>query len=393
MKRTFNSSSHNPTFWLVSLSIMFVFSPGALAQDAVQVRMFGHLESVTETYPVAHDGHDHASWGTGFSIGEHDMFVTARISDRISFLSETVVGPASSHGHGAGGDGFMASIERARIKFDYAPNHSVIVGKMHTPVNYWNDTYHHGRLFFPTIDRPSSFGLVMPIHTLGVRLQGQNIGDLNFGYDVVAGNGLSSSDAGDDDISKSLTAAVHIKPFDDSRFGVSYYMDNIRGNRVGSHGGHSGGHWSQVLSDSDPTNDSLFYAGDVNFQLACASFRIQKPNWETLVELAFNRNAYEDDAMTTTSNVFGFGYLGRVVNDETFYGLVDYTLTAEEDRHYLPQELTKLGLGWKHEFTPGIHIKTQIERYVSWRLDPVTMERAPGDKWEFKVQLAYGFGG
>jgi len=372
---------------------MLVFGQRAVAQDAVQVRMFGHLESVTETYPDNHSGHDHANWETGFGIGEHDMFVTARISDRISFLSETVVGPASSHGHGAGGDGFMASIERARIKFDYAPNHSVIVGKMHTPVNYWNDTYHHGRLFFPTIDRPSSFGLVIPIHTLGVRLQGQNIGDLNFGYDVVAGNGLSSSDAGDDDIAKSLTAAVHIKPFDDSRFGVSYYMDNIRGNRVGSHGGHSGGHWSQVLSDDDPSNDTLFYAGDVNFQLACASFRIQKPKWETLVELAFNRNAFEDDAMTKTSNVFAFGYWGRVVENETFYGLVDYTLTAEEDRHYLPQELTKLGLGWKHEFTPGIHIKTQFERYISWRLNPVTMERAPGDKWEFKVQLAYGFGG
>jgi hypothetical protein len=81
------------------------------------------------------------------------------------------------------------------------------------------------------------------------------------------------------------------------------------------------------------------------------------------------------------------------VNNETFYGLVDYTLTAEEDRHYLPQELTKLGLGWKHEFTPGVHFKTQFERYISWRLDPVTMERTPGDKWEFKVQLAYGFGG
>lgn len=365
----------------------------AWGQDAVQVRMFGHLESVTETHPEDHADHAHMGLASGFSIGEHDMFVTARITDRISFLSETVVGPASSHGHGAGGDGFMASIERARVRFDYAPNHSVIVGKMHTPVNYWNDTYHHGRLFFPTIDRPSSFGLAVPIHTLGVRLQGQNIGDLNFGYDVVAGNGLSSSDASDDDIQKSLTAAFHIKPMDDSRFGVSYYRDNLRGNRVGSHGGHSGGHWFQVLNDTIASNDSLYYRGDVQFQLASASFRIKKTNWETLVEFAMNRNDYEDEALPTTMNYFAFGYFGCIHNNETFYGLFDYTFTAEEDKHYLPQQLTKLGLGWKHEFSPSIHIKSQIERYISWRLDPATGERPKGDKWEFKVQLAYGFGG
>ena len=365
----------------------------AWGQEVVQVRMFGHLESVTESHPDSHPGHAHMGWESGFSIGEHDMFVTAKITERISFLSETVVGPASSHGHGAGGDGFMASIERARVKFDYASQHSVIVGKMHTPVNYWNDTYHHGRLFFPTIDRPSSFGLAVPIHTLGVRLQGQNIGDINFGYDVVAGNGLSSSDSGDDDIQKSLTAAFHIKPMDDSRFGVSYYRDNLRGNRVGSHGGHSGGHWSQVLSDTVASNDSLYYRGDVLFQLASASFRIKKTNWETLVELAMNQNTYEDQALPETTNFFAFGYFGLIHNDETFYALYDYTFTAEDDRHYLPQQLTKLGLGWKHEFSPSIHVKSQMERYVSWRLDPATMLRPEGDKWEFKVQLAYGFGG
>ena len=46
-------------------------------------------------------------------------------------------------------------------------------------------------ILFPSIDRPSSFSFVIPIHTLGLRLQGQNLGDLRFGYDVVVGNGLA----------------------------------------------------------------------------------------------------------------------------------------------------------------------------------------------------------
>ena len=85
-------------------------------------------------------------------------------------------------------------MERARLKYEFREWLSVIVGKMHTPVNYWNDVYHHGRLFFPTIDRPRSFGTHVPIHTLGLRLQGQNIGKLRFGYDLVIGNGMSSND-------------------------------------------------------------------------------------------------------------------------------------------------------------------------------------------------------
>lgn len=47
---------------------------------------------------------------------------------------------------------------------------------MHTPVNEWNDAYHHGRLFFPTIDRPYSFGEFVPVHEVGLRLSGENLG-------------------------------------------------------------------------------------------------------------------------------------------------------------------------------------------------------------------------
>ena len=68
------------------------------------------------------------------------------------------------------------------------------VGKMHTPVNEWNDAYHHGRLFFPTIDRPYSFGEFVPIHEVGLRLSGENLGAKRAFYDVVLGSGQSAGD-------------------------------------------------------------------------------------------------------------------------------------------------------------------------------------------------------
>lgn len=114
-----------------------------------------------------------------------------------------------------------------QLKFDYFKNHSLVVGKMHTPVNYWNDVYHHGRFFFPTVDRPIAFSYLVPVHTLGLRLQGQNLGKIKFGYDLVAGNGISSTDFADSGVNTSAMAGVHIKPIDNFRFGISYYYDFI----------------------------------------------------------------------------------------------------------------------------------------------------------------------
>jgi hypothetical protein len=114
------------------------------------------------------------------------------------------------------------------LKYNIKGNHNILVGKHHTPVNYWNDTYHHGRVFFPTIDRPLLFSTeIFPLHTTGISFQGLNLGVLKFGYDVMLGNGHGSSEIADNDNSKSVTLAMHIKPKKALRIGVSYFHDVI----------------------------------------------------------------------------------------------------------------------------------------------------------------------
>jgi hypothetical protein len=169
-----------------------------------------------------------------FGLGEQDLFITSEITERLSFLGETVFkfsldSPTD----------FDISVERIILKYNYAGNHSVLLGKHHTPVNYWNDTYHHGRVFFPTIDRPLLFGLgIIPLHTTGVSLQGQNLGALRFGYDAMVGNGIGSGDVVDNNPFKSVTLAMHVKPTDGLRLGVSLYHDNIsKGGNAHNHGG------------------------------------------------------------------------------------------------------------------------------------------------------------
>ena len=158
-----------------------------------------------------------------FGFGEQDLFITSELSDRFSFLGESVFKFTPSTP-----TKFSVSIERVIVKYNFAGNHNLLIGKHHTPINYWNDTYHHGRVFFPTIFRPLMFEYdIIPLHTTGVDLQGQNLGDAKFGYDLMIGNGLGSEDVLDNDKRKSVTAAVHIKPAEGLRIGFSWYNDEM----------------------------------------------------------------------------------------------------------------------------------------------------------------------
>ena len=161
-----------------------------------------------------------------FGIGEQDLFITSQLNDDFSFLGETVFkySPNSP-------TEFNVSVERVIITYNYAGNHNALIGKHHTPTNYWNDTYHHGRVFFPTIDRPLMFAArTFPIHTTGLALMGLNLGSLKFGYNFMLGNGIGSSDVTDNDSYKSITAAVHIKPLEKLQVGLSFYNDIISAN-------------------------------------------------------------------------------------------------------------------------------------------------------------------
>src|SRR4030095_76500 len=119
-----------------------------------------------------------------FAFGEQDLFITSELSDRFSFVGESVFKFTDSTP-----TNFSVSIERVVIKYNYFGNHNILIGKHHTPINYWNDTYHHGRVFFPTIQRPLLFDAnIIPLHTTGIDFQGSNLGNVKFGYDLMIGN-------------------------------------------------------------------------------------------------------------------------------------------------------------------------------------------------------------
>lgn len=160
---------------------------------------------------------------TSFGFDEQDLFITSELSDRISFLGESVFKYTPTTP-----TDFSVSIERLIIKYNIQGNNNIIIGKIHTPIDYWNDTYHHGRVFYPTIGRPLLFAAdIIPLHTTGIGIEGHDFGKLKFGYNIFVGNGLGSKPVLDNDKRKSITLAIHIKPVDKLQIGVSYYNDAV----------------------------------------------------------------------------------------------------------------------------------------------------------------------
>lgn len=350
---------------LFILSLLFVSSVYG-QKPVTQFNGFGHLE-----YSL--DYKDHAD--NYFSIGEHDFFISSKLNDKISFLGEYVV-----RFNGNSATSFLPSIERSFVKFNYYKNHNVIMGKIHSPTNYWNDVYHHGRLFFPVIDRPTSFSYLIPLHTLGLQFQGQNLGEYNFGYDVVIGNGISSTDAFNDNMDLSFTAAFHFKPRDGMRIGASYYYDFLETNKSGVHSGHAAprSHYTGKL-----------YNGALNYHLLSFSYADFTDRYEFLNEFTYNMTT--TDTLGLAGNVSNFLYAGLRVGEKNVpYALIDYMKISDNDLHTYPYRVSKFAVGYKHEFSPLINIKTQVE-YGNYSQHSSAAAHSSSNRYAFRVQLAYGF--
>ncbi len=271
---------HVDTFTRLLIQVAFftAASSESFCQNNTQIR--GFVDAGT----VFRDGR------FAFNLGEQDLFITSDLSDRFSFLGESVFKyNIDSETR------FSVSIERVVLKYNYKGNHNALLGKHHTPINYWNDTYHHGRVFFPTISRPMIFSSVLfPLHTTGISLQGLNLGKLKFGYDFMIGNGIGSTDLWDNNNNKSVTLAMHIKPRTGMRLGMSYYHD--------------------VLSKGvDPHHGQVIHH-NLTEQLVTASVANFGDKLELLVESTMMLT--KGDSIPMQSALFTYAYAGYKITDK-----------------------------------------------------------------------------
>ena len=169
-----------------------------------------------------------------FGLGELDLLFTSQLADELSVLSEIVF-----HFDEIEDDSFF-EIERIYLKYSPSDLLNVKVGRMHTALGYWNQTFHHGVWFQTTVTRPEILlfedeGGFLPVHSVGVELSGvKRAGFLDLQYNAAVANGRGESirevqNVRDLNKSKALNFRLSLSPAETPgfNFGLTAYFDRF----------------------------------------------------------------------------------------------------------------------------------------------------------------------
>lgn len=215
--------------------------PAAETQDETTTR-----EAIAASY-VPHmqirgfaDVGAHVSRANGttssFGLGQMDLLINSRLSERVSVLGELVF---------ESGEDNEMGVDLERILLQYSPSDSfnLAVGRYHTAIGYYNTAYHHGTYFQTATGRPFIFefedeGGVLPSHNVGMTINGRvPSGGLGLHYVAEIGNGRAYQSARsgavqntfDTDGGKAVNLGAFIRPDKLIGFqaGFSYYRDRF----------------------------------------------------------------------------------------------------------------------------------------------------------------------
>jgi hypothetical protein len=148
------------------------------------VRIFGDIDWRTQRESVP----------STFVLGQIDVFLTSELATNVSVLAETVLeSPEDTRAQ-------IAEVERFQLQYSPADALTVSVGRMHTMLGFWNQTYHHGTWLQTTAFRPVVYrwededGGLLPVHEVGLRVSGAaTASPLRFEYAASVANGRSAS--------------------------------------------------------------------------------------------------------------------------------------------------------------------------------------------------------
>lgn len=329
----------------LALFLICLFSLTTVFAQRTQIKGFVAVDTYLEDGQV------------NFGIGEQDLFITSELNDDFSFLGETVFkySPDSP-------TKFNVSVERIVVTYNYSGNHTLYIGKHHTPVNYWNDTYHHGRVFFPTIMRPLLFAAnTLPIHTTGIGAKGYNLGKLKFGYNFLVGNGIGSNEVSDNDKYKSITAAIQIRPANDLQLGASFYHD--------------------VISEGAEDHHGNIYNEKIKQQLYTGTIAYFGKKFELLAEGTYAIN--NANSTGSVPSFTAYAYAGLKIKEKLVpYVRFDYLNYQDDEIYFEKDNTTSILGGLRYEISYLIVVKAEYQHLDS---------EVAGERDIVNTQIAIGF--
>ena len=212
---------------------------------------------------------------SSFQLGELDLFMTSKLSDTVSFLSEVIIGSDATNAWGI-------DIERAELTYKPSDYFQISAGRFHTSIGFYNTAFHHGAWFQTATGRPFMYffedsGGILPVHTVGITTTGllPHTGKLNLHWIAEAGNGTSGSFIGQSTASEPVQNFLSDK--NRKAFNLAGYIkpDWVPGLQIGA------SHYSDVLVPAG--------APHVNRNIESAYLVYITPVWEFLNEFALQR--------------------------------------------------------------------------------------------------------
>jgi hypothetical protein len=140
-----------------------------------------------------------AGSNSGFFQGQLVGHVTSALSARFALFSEVTLTTSddTAYAHSAapstGAYHVTADVHRMVLKYTHSDVLKLSIGRFHTPISYWNVTFHHGPWLQTTVARPQMLDFAspfLPLHFTGAFAEGAlPTGRAGLGYVVGIGNG------------------------------------------------------------------------------------------------------------------------------------------------------------------------------------------------------------
>ena len=298
---------------------------------------------------------------TSFALGQLDLFITSRLSEKFDVLSE-LIAEANRRNE--------FTFEVHRLLLQYTPNDNLRlgVGRFHTAIGYYNTAYHHGSWFQTAANRPFIFafeskGGILPLHNVGLQATGRVPGaPWGLRYVAEVGNGRASRSPLDAPVQTALDENNR-KAFN---LGLFARPNSVRGLQVGF-----SVYRDRLAPEGAPAVSQTIGAGYIVFQNA----RYESLNEFVMMRLASNGRVFNTPAFYTQfSRQFGsyrpfFRY--QYVNVPS-----DNPLYSDVGRRNGP------ALGVRYDLTDFAAFKAQYEHTTRRRLSALD---------EFILQLSFTF--
>ena len=170
-----------------------------------------------------------------FEFGSLDLFMRARLSDKVSVLGEVLFTAENDNS-------ISPDVERLLLQYRQNDYFTASIGRMHTSVGYYNTAFNKGEFLETTTDRPFMYafddeGGVLPMQDIGVNVTGKiPSGKLGLNYVAELGNGRDWSPTEepaqnnqDRNNSKAINGGLFIRPEKVSglQLGFSVRHDNL----------------------------------------------------------------------------------------------------------------------------------------------------------------------